>query len=137
MCDKQKPQPPEMIGVFGRGGRDSKHSTVEPVSSGFGQLHQQNKKSVGENPNDFILANELVTSGVTTPPSAVPFPSVTNLTDFADLLSQAGETIRSGRIERTTAEWRERMAQVCEVAAEAVRRRLGGSDKDRGRGDSG
>jgi hypothetical protein len=96
MCDKQNPQPYEMIGDSLRGGRDSKHSTVDAVSSGFGQLQQQNEKFVGEIPNDLVLANELVTSGVTDSPSAVPFPSVTNLTDFADLLSQDGETIRSG-----------------------------------------
>jgi hypothetical protein len=70
-------------------------------------------------------------------PSPTPLPptSIANLTDFADLLHQAAETIRSGRLERFTAEWRENMAQVCELAAEAVRHHLEGSDKDSGRGD--
>ena len=67
-------------------------------------------------------------------PGFPPTP-IANLTDFADLLHQAAETIRSGRLERFTAEWRENMAQACELAAEAVLRSLEGSDKDSARGD--
>ncbi len=68
-----------------------------------------------------------------TPPPPFPPTPIANLTDFADLLHQAAETIRSGRLERFTAEWRENVARACELAAEAVRRCLEASDCDRGR----
>jgi hypothetical protein len=133
-----KAKTPCKTGGSRRGGRDLNHATLDPVSSSFAELHQQNEKSVGETPFEIAVANGIVTRGVTTPPTYSPTP-IANPTDFADLLHQAAETIRSGRLERLTAEWRESMAQACETAAEAVRRRLEGSDsdKDTGRGDPG
>ena len=107
---------------------------LDPFSSSFAELHRQEGNPVGETPFEIAVANRIVTPGVTPPPPFPPTP-IANLTDFADLLHQAAETIRSGRLERFTAEWRENMAQACELAAEAVRRRLEGSNKDTGRGD--
>jgi hypothetical protein len=125
-----------MAGVSRRGGRDLNQPTLDPFSSGFAELHQQEENPVGETPFEIAVANRIVTPGVTAPPPVPPTP-IANLTDFADLLRQAPETIRSGRLEHFTAEWRKNIAQACELAAEAVLRRLENSDKDTGRGDPG